>query len=285
MAGFNIGAGFAQMGETVGRVAGLAFLEQQKSGLEAERLRLANDFAMQRQTQQQGFEMEKLGKTQEFQKGESALDRASAEKRTAMSAGASVESARISAGGAMARLEKEIEFRTQSAGRIDIDHDTGEAQIVNPITGKVKPLLKEDGTPAKIRDPDEARMIAKSMDTLNTQLDRVNDRYAPELRRIGERIEGMTKGTNSIYLGNDKDGKPTAQQQELNSLLEQQEKLLKTWDSARSPLERDLAALRRRVTGSTPAPGSRPPLSSFGGASRTPAMPEPPQPGNGIINY
>lgn len=97
MAWFDVGAGLAQMGETVGKIAGASALEYQKNGLEKERLKLASDLAMERQTQQQGFEMEKLDKTQTFTAGENEKNRASDLERTKISAGASITAAGISA--------------------------------------------------------------------------------------------------------------------------------------------------------------------------------------------
>lgn len=101
---FDVAAGLASAGEAVSKVAGLAALEQQKSGLEAERLKLANDLATQRQVQQQGFEMTKLGKVQEFTGAENEKNRAAQLEAHKISAGASIASAQIHA----ASIDKQI---------------------------------------------------------------------------------------------------------------------------------------------------------------------------------
>lgn len=92
---FNFGAGLAEMGGAIAKTAGTALLEQQKSDLDKERLVLADELAGKRQDKQNEFIAGQSVLDREHKTSENALNRASEEKRTAMSAGASIQSALI----------------------------------------------------------------------------------------------------------------------------------------------------------------------------------------------
>lgn len=94
---FDIGAGLANMGDTLTKFAGSAALQAQREQADKEKMTLANDLAMQRQSQQQTFESGQNKQKMEFEGGQNDLNRQSAEKRTEMTSTASITAAGINA--------------------------------------------------------------------------------------------------------------------------------------------------------------------------------------------
>lgn len=159
----DVSAGLSQMGESVGKVAGLAALEQQKSGLEAEKIRLANDLAGQREEKQRQFTTSERVSTQQFTSGENKENRDNAVKLANITADAAVKSAGIHAGGTIAAAN--ISATSHLAG-IDkqlaqnkplIDAEALAKSITNTNAQMVQDARKEitdaraSGDPARVR--------------------------------------------------------------------------------------------------------------------------------------
>ena len=205
MAGFNVAAGLSQMGETVARVTGLAALEQQKSGLEIERLKLANDLAMQRESvgrkEQHGLNMETLGKQQTFTAGENKLNRESEERRTATSAGASIrsaeiglESTKLQIAARSAENDKTIAAQLKLANQIKINED-GTASLISTADGTSKKLVGEDNQPLKFQNPDKAKAQADLITTTRDQLNNLSRQYESDLRQAQQEYQVATKSS------------------------------------------------------------------------------------------
>lgn len=95
---FDVGNGLSIMGGAVSKTAGDYLLANQKSELEDQSTQLAHSLAMQRQTQQQGFQTDfEKNVKQPFEKSQTTAQLASEEKRTSMNAGATLGAASISA--------------------------------------------------------------------------------------------------------------------------------------------------------------------------------------------
>jgi hypothetical protein len=169
MAGFNVAAGLSQMGETVAKVTGAAALEQQKSGLETERLKLANQLAAERESkgrqEAHGLDMQKLDKTQTFTAGESEKDRANRLEATRISAGASVAAAKMQIDAMAPVRAAQIEaHRVETEGR----------KLDNDLKTSVSTARKEleaataDGDPVRIKAAQEKVSIYDEVSAFRT---------------------------------------------------------------------------------------------------------------------
>lgn len=96
---FDIGRGFAAMGEAVGKIAGDTLLDQQRAELQKESMTLASQLAGERESkgraEAHGYDMEKQTSQQTFMSGENEKNRAADLQRTNISAGATLRAAQM----------------------------------------------------------------------------------------------------------------------------------------------------------------------------------------------
>ena len=135
---FDVGAGLAEMGGAIAKTAGTALLEQQKADLDKERIILADELAGKRQDKQNEFLKGERIETQTYQSGEKqkdreltvsegALNRASHERTAAMSAGASIQSARIHQETAKMQVEAMSGLRDAEKMKLTLDNTIRES--------------------------------------------------------------------------------------------------------------------------------------------------------------
>lgn len=213
MAGFNVGFGLAQAGETVAKFAGVAGLESQRSALEMERMKLANSMASEREEKDRTFRKGEREATQVFTAGESQKDRDNRLETTRMSnetsiktagigAGATLEAARIGAASRSEenRLSREaaekqhaatIEAQLKLASRMHINED-GTASMVD-INGKSTVIKDADNNAIKFSNPDKARAQAETVRATTEQLRDATRRRDDDLRQAQAELKEVQK--------------------------------------------------------------------------------------------
>jgi len=289
---FDVGAGLAAMGETVGRVAGAMTLEAQKADLQRQTLILADQMAGERESrgrkEQHGYTLETLDKQQTFQSGENEANRKNSLATAGISAGASMSNARlaaetqkeISAAGLKARSEehdKTLAATIQSAAKIQIGDD-GTAYSVNPATNKVEPF-KIEGEPLKFRDPDVAKAQVELLKTKSTQLRDITQTYLPQIQSLETTVRELT----SKMIPGDKGA-----QKELSEAQARLKALQDRLESEKAPLMHEMNEIARTFAAkgkvaSPPGAGGRPSLNDL---IRVPgAKPPSGMPGGLIENY
>lgn len=192
----DIGAGIAQMGETVGKFAGVAALEQQKSGLEAERLKLANDMAMQRESagrqEQHTLDIDTLGKKQAFEGSEGEKNRAAQLEAHKISAGAS-----LAAAGMHLQATRETIAATERLGDFKINED-GTASLVNKRTGVATPVQGPDGSAVKFSNTDKAKAQAELITTTKDQINSTVRLYETDLKQAQGELQAALKSPGAM---------------------------------------------------------------------------------------
>lgn len=198
---FDVGAGLAQLGETAGKFAGLAALEQQKSGLETERLKLANDLAMTRESagrqEQHALDIDKLGKVQAFEAGENEKNRATTLEAHRISAGASVAAAGMHLQAAreqIAAMERQPDYKVADDGTLlMIPKKVG---VGGSVTAT--PVLDANGAPQKVANPDKAKAQAELLTTTRTQVENLYHLYSADLKQAQADLTQAQKSPESI---------------------------------------------------------------------------------------
>lgn len=114
---FDVGAGLANMGEAVAKTAGAWTLEAQKSALEMDKVKLADELAGAREEKQRGFLTSERVSGQEFQSKEKGLDRSTQTevaniglKGHMVSAGATIRAQQIAADARLKEMETTDKF-------------------------------------------------------------------------------------------------------------------------------------------------------------------------------
>lgn len=193
---FDPGAGLAQVGDTVGKFAGLAALEQQKSGLEAERLKLANDMAMTRESagrqEAHTLELDTLGKRQAFEGTENEKNRAATLEAHKISAGAS-----LAAAGMHLQATRETIAATERLGDFHYNDD-GTASLVNKRSGVATPVLGADGEPRKFANPEKARAQAELITTTRDQINSTVRLYETDLKQAQGELQAALKSPGAM---------------------------------------------------------------------------------------
>lgn len=278
---FNVAAGLSQMGETVAKVTGLAALEQQKSGLETERLKLANDLAMQRESagrkEQHGLNLETLEKQQTFQASEGDKTRATQLEAHRISASASMASA-----GAHLQGVREQIAAAEKLGEFHYNED-GTASMVNKRSGIATPVLGDDGQPKKFQNPEKAKAQAELVTTTKLQLDSTVRLYEAELRQAQTELTQALKSPMAM-VDPSKDPSVTEARKALDAVRKKYEPKIDTMSKRLESLYSDLGV-------KSGMPGSKAQaydLNKYikGRDTPPPAAPGTPVPGTGLIdNY
>lgn len=195
MAWFDVGAGLAKAGEMVGQVAMVGAIVQQRAALERQRLELANELAGQRESAGRQEEAALRGAENEKQRGflagENEKNRASEERRTGMSTGATLAAARMQIEARREETEKVIAAKREAATELQIGED-GVAYAVNPISRQVE-RLKIDGQPLKSRDRDQAKAQTEMIRTYATQLSDLSRSYVPQINALEATVRTLEK--------------------------------------------------------------------------------------------
>lgn len=178
---FDVGAGLAQVGQTVTQVAGAGMLEQQRATLEQQRLQLANDLAGQRESagrqETAALSAAENRRHEAFQAGEGEKNRAAQLEAHKISAGASAASA--------ATHLQAVREQIAAAEKLGDFHynDDGTASMVNKRTGVATPVLGPDGQPRKFANPEKAKAQAELITTTKGQLDSTIRLYEADLKQ------------------------------------------------------------------------------------------------------
>lgn len=159
MAGFNVGAGLAQMGQTVAQTMGAGMLEQQRAMLERERLTLANTMAAERESkgraEAHGYDMAKTDKVQQYDMEKTDKTIAAELKRTSISAGASIAAANIGLKGRQMEIDAMAPVRAAQieAHKAEAAGKALDNELKSSIVGARKELeaATTDGDPLRIK--------------------------------------------------------------------------------------------------------------------------------------
>lgn len=271
---FDFGAGLAAMGETVAKLGGAAALEAQRAELAKESMVLANELAGERESrgrkESHGYDMEKLGKTQEFDKWKVETTEAGANSRNAASVGASLAVARMGIDARAAENDKMIQANERMASQMKIGAD-GTAFSVNPVTQTVTPLTV-NGEPMKFADPEEAKARLELVKVRTAQIRDVNQTYQPQIQSLESSLRAMQK---EMVTGQKPSAEMIDTEKRLKAVIGQR-------DEERSPLLHELNQLsdyftnKGKVGAPTPSKDGRPDIGSLitiPGVSGTTASP------------
>lgn len=186
---FDPGAGVAAAGEAMGKVAGLATLEQQKSGLETEKLKLANDLAMTRESKGRqetaALQSTENQRHEGFLTSEGKLNRESSERTAGMTAGTHLQGIKL-----------QIEA-AEKQGEIKIGED-GTGLLINRKTGKTTPLLDDSDMPLKFANPEKAKAQAELITTTRDQLTSTVRLYETDLKQAQAELTAALKSPNAM---------------------------------------------------------------------------------------
>jgi hypothetical protein len=272
---FDVSAGLSQMGESVGRVAGLAALEQQKSGLEAEKIRLASDLAGERESKGRqetaALQSKENVRHEGFQATENELNRK-----------AQLEAHRISADSAAATANahlKGIQMQIDHAerqGDVKIGED-GAGLLINRATGKSTPLLDDKGAPLKFSNPEKAKAQAELIQLTRDQMTATTRQYEIEYRQASTELTTAMKSPGAM-LDPQKDPGVLEAKKRLEEIQKKYEPQIKLFQQRASQLSE---ALTGKTNLTAPAPAGKS-LSDFD-RSRAPSAPTAPSSG-GLIN-
>lgn len=196
MVAINVGAGIAQMGETVAKATGAAALEQQRSELQKESMVLANRLAGEREStgrrEQHGLNLETLDKQQTFQGAEGDKTRATQLEASRISAGASAASSAAHLQGVREQIAA-----TMQLGDFKYNED-GTASMVNKRTGVATPVLGDDGQPKKFANPEKAQAVAKLVETTKDQLNSTVRLYETDLKQAQAELAAALKSPGAM---------------------------------------------------------------------------------------
>jgi hypothetical protein len=139
MANFNLGAGLSLLGETVGKFAGMAALEQQRAALQRDSLVLADQLASERESrgrkEAHGYAIETLDKQQTYDAAKTDKTIAADLQRAGIAAGASKYSADASVRAAQMQIDAmapvrqaQVEASNAAAAGAKLDNDLKAAQ-------------------------------------------------------------------------------------------------------------------------------------------------------------
>lgn len=274
---FNVGAGLAQMGQATSQFTGLAALEAQKSGLEMEKLKVANDLAMERESK--GRQESAALQSAENQRHEGFLGAEGEKNRQA-----TLEGHRISAGSAAATAAAHLQgIRMQldaaaEQGDFRLGAE-GEGMLVNRRTGKVTPILDADGKPKTFMDPEKAKAQGELITTTRNQLDSAVRLYETDLKQAQAELSAALKSPMAMTDPN-KDPSVEAARKQIEQIRAQHEPKITALNNRLTSLYTQLAGKAKIDT--TAGPTGAPSLDSF---IRKPTEPETPAtPGAGLIN-
>lgn len=275
---FNVAAGIAQMGESVAKISGLAALEQQKSGLENERLKLANDLAMQRESvgrkEAHGLDMEKLEKSQTFQAAEGDKTRATQLEASRISAGASMANA-----GTHLQAVREQIAASEKLGDFRYNED-GTASMVNKRSGVATPVLGEDGQPKKFSNPDKAKAQAAMIETTKDQLNSTIRVYEADLKQAQAAYKAATDSIGG-KMDPTKDPGVLEAKKEIEAVRQKYEPKITTLTSRLDQIYTDLGV---KAGMATQKPGGYDLNKYMKGGGNTPAAPSAPSAPRGILS-
>lgn len=170
MAWFDVGAGLAEMGKTVAQTASVALLETYKSDLDKDRLKLANELAMERESkgrkEAHGYDMEKLDKTQAFQSGENEKERQNRITTTGMSVGGQLASTRmtIEARREEAALDRELRRAELELARVERREDRASREREGALDRESREGIIQKQIDAQAPERD-ASVAARNIDT------------------------------------------------------------------------------------------------------------------------
>jgi len=188
---FNIGAGLSQMGQATSQFTGLAALEAQKSSLETEKLKIANDLAMQRESA--GRQEAAALQTAENQRHEGFLAKEGEANRAAQ-----LEGHRISAGSAAATAAAhlkgiQMQLDAQAAqGKFELGQD-GVGYRVDLRSGKAEPIVGDDGKPRIFKDPEKTLATNKLLQVTHDDMTSLARQYELELRQATQVYQTLAK--------------------------------------------------------------------------------------------
>lgn len=285
---FDVGAGIAAMGEQVAKVTGLAALEQQKSGLENERLKLANDLATTRESkgrqESHVLDMEKLDKSQTFQASEGDKTRAT-----------QLESARIHASTAGASAAAHLQgIREQIAfqqGQPDYKVSDDGTLLSIPkqskdASGKVvpstaTPVAGADGKPIHVANPEKAQAVAKLVEVTKDQLTNTTRLYETDVKQVQAELAAALK-TPGAMIDPTKDAGVIEAKKALDAVRQRYEPTINTLNKRLDGLYSDLGVKAGRPgSGQSGYDWSK---YTKGGGAPAPAAPDAPSAGGGLIN-
>lgn len=204
---FDFSAGLHEMGKSVAQTAQAYTLEAQKAELETQRIKLANDLAMERESlgrkETAAFAETAAEKQRGWQSGETLADRTSHEKmaeennraaiKTAgISAGASIRAAQIGAQSRAAENEKHIKAQLKLANTFKLNDD-GTASLVNTTDGTVKKLTDADGNAVRFSTPDVARAQGELVRSTTEQLNALTRQRTTDLQQVQADLKEVMK--------------------------------------------------------------------------------------------
>lgn len=214
---FNVGNGLSEMGKSLNQTFQAYNVEAQKAELETQRLKLANDLAMERESlgrkETAAFAETAAEKQRGWQSGEFQLNRDSEERRTKMqnetsittagiSAGAQLQAARENIAARASENEKHIAAQFKLANTFKLNDD-GAASLVNPVDGKVTKLTDADGNAVKFSNPDVARAQGELVKLTTEQLSALTRQRATDLQQAQADLKEVMKPPGPMTNPND----------------------------------------------------------------------------------
>lgn len=280
---FNIGNGLSTMGQSIANTAGAAALEMQKNDLETQRDQLAaqtaHGYKSQEMEQQGGIAAIAASKLADvnsaaadsqhkFETGIEQLRESGALARENISAGATVQSAQISAGASMANVKAQL-----SQADVQVGPD-GTLMAIDKTTKKATPVLGDDGQPVKGVVPGQAALVRDAVNANNEQLRALTIRYDNELKGPQTVLDNLMK-TNP----DETDPDVIAARQAVIAVKKEYAPAFQHLNNNMDAVVASISSSALPGGGKAPT-GNKPPLASFDKSA--PAAPAPQAPG--LIN-
>ena len=146
---FDVSAGISAMGEAVAKTAGSYALEAQKIAAQEEMLKLADGLATTRESlgraETAKYAEESQGREFKFKGDEGILNRASEEKRTSMTAGATVQSAKYSHD-----ASKYVADSSNDYHKYSVDKNTAAYKEIAEINSRSREKVADTTSKAKL---------------------------------------------------------------------------------------------------------------------------------------
>lgn len=280
---FDVGAGIANAADQAGKLAGIAALEQQKSGLEAERLKLANDLAGERESKGRqetaALTTKENTRHEGFLSTEAVEDRKNALAVAGISAGSAAATANAHLKGIQMQIdhaERQPDYKVSDDGTLFTIPKQSKDASGTPVPSKANPVLGADGQPMKVANPEKAKAQSDLIKLTQEEMSSLTRQYEIEYRQAATELTTALKSPSAM-IDPEKDPGIAAARKNLLDVQKKYEPQIKAYQRRAQLLSE---ALTGKTGLSTPTPTGKS-LSDF---DRGPAAPSAPSPSDSLIN-